>query len=155
MDHDDTSRALRLAEFLPYRLSVLSNTVSTAIAADYQREFGLNIWQWRIMAVIGESAGLTASDVAARTAMDKVAVSRAVAALEARGLLQRQADPGDARAALLDLTEAGRAIYEQIVPLALAHERRLLDTLTGQEQQALEVLLDKLASTAAQGRSLW
>ena len=155
MDHDDTSRALRLAEFLPYRLSVLSNTVSTAIAADYQREFGLNIWQWRIMAVIGESAGLTASDVTARTAMDKVAVSRAVAALEARGLLQRQADPGDARAALLDLTEAGRAIYEQIVPLALAHERRLLDTLTEEEQRALEVLLDKLASTAAQGRSLW
>ncbi|MEO0817081.1 MAG: MarR family winged helix-turn-helix transcriptional regulator [Pseudomonadota bacterium] len=155
MDHNDTSRALRLAEFLPYRLSVLSNTVSTAIAADYQREFGLNIWQWRIMAVIGESAGLTASDVTARTAMDKVAVSRAVAALEARGLLQRQADPGDARAALLDLTESGRAIYEQIVPLALAHERRLLDALTEQEQRALEGLLDKLASTAAQGRSLW
>ena len=53
MDIGTDAKPLRLAAFLPYRLSVLSNTVSSAIAADYQREFGLNIWQWRVMAVIG------------------------------------------------------------------------------------------------------
>ncbi|MEM1150533.1 MAG: MarR family winged helix-turn-helix transcriptional regulator, partial [Pseudomonadota bacterium] len=120
MTVETDAKPLSLAAFLPYRLSVLSNTVSSAIAADYQREFGLTIWQWRVMAVIAETAGLTARDVTARTAMDKVAVSRAVAALEERHLVSRRVDPGDARASHLDLTKAGRAIYLKIVPLALA-----------------------------------
>lgn len=155
MDIGTDAKPLRLTAFLPYRLSVLSNTVSSAIAADYQREFGLNIWQWRVMAVIGESPGLTARDVAARTAMDKVAVSRAVTALEERSLLSRQAHPGDARAAHLDLTDAGSAIYNQIVPMALAHEQRLLGALSLDEQAILGQLLEKLSIVAAPDRELW
>lgn len=155
MDIGTDAKPLRLAAFLPYRLSVLSNTVSSAIAADYQREFGLNIWQWRVMAVIGESPGLTARDVAARTAMDKVAVSRAVTALEQRGLLSRQAHPGDARAARLDLTDNGRGVYNQIVPLALAHEQSLLGALSREEQAVLGQLLEKLSKIAAPDRALW
>ena len=72
---------LRLREFLPYRLSVLSNTISRRIAEIYDREFGLTIWQWRVMAVTGDTPGISATDIGQRTAMDKVAVSRAVGRL--------------------------------------------------------------------------
>ncbi|MEL6662904.1 MAG: MarR family winged helix-turn-helix transcriptional regulator [Pseudomonadota bacterium] len=147
--------ALTLSEFLPYRLSVLSNTVSSAIAETYRSKFGLNIWQWRVMAVLGEAPGLTARDVAGRTAMDKVAVSRAVAALEARGLLQREVHPEDGRAAHLTLTAQGKKIYTEIVPLALAHEEALLAHLTPSELSSLERLLDKLAGGASPNRKLW
>ena len=45
------SEALKLAEFLPYRLSVLSNRISQGIADLYEDRFGISLNQWRIMAV--------------------------------------------------------------------------------------------------------
>ena len=146
---------LRLAEFLPYRLSVLSNTISTAIAARYQSAFGLTIWQWRVMAVLGETPGLTASQITARTAMDKVAVSRAVSSLEEVGRLVRKRDESDGRAARLHLTPEGEAIYAQIVPIAQSSEQDLLARLGPRERKQLTELLDKLAAAASPESPLW
>jgi len=146
---------LRLSAFLPYRLSVLSNTISAAIAEDYEREFGLNIWQWRVMAVLGEEPGLTARGVAERTAMDKVAVSRAVSGLEGMDLLKRSSHPSDARAMRLSLTRTGQVIYGKIAEVALSHERRLLAALSDREREVLQGLLAKLAKSARQDRALW
>lgn len=81
---------LILDRFLPYRLSVLSNTVSTAIANRYTERFDLRIPEWRVLAVLGMQPGLSAADVAARTAMDAVAVSRAVTRLLKQGRLERR-----------------------------------------------------------------
>src|SRR5215470_16697842 len=72
---------LDLDRFVPYRLSVLTNRVSSAIARHYSDRFDLSIPEWRVMAVLGQTPGLSAREVAARTAMDKVQVSRAVASL--------------------------------------------------------------------------
>ncbi len=55
---------LELDEFLPYRLSLLSNTVSAAIASSYVERFKLTIPEWRIMAVLGRFRGITAGTVA-------------------------------------------------------------------------------------------
>jgi len=82
--------ALDLDRFLPYRLSVLSNRISQAIAKLYQARFGFGITEWRVIAVLGRYPALSANTVAERTAMDKVAVSRAVAHLLERGLLTRE-----------------------------------------------------------------
>ncbi|MEL6388096.1 MAG: MarR family winged helix-turn-helix transcriptional regulator [Pseudomonadota bacterium] len=148
--------SLRLSEFLPYRLSVLSNTVSSGIADAYGARFGLTIWQWRCMAVIGETPGLAARDVAARTAMDKVAVSRAVGGLEALGHVRRSIDPNDRRASHLELSASGRRVYDEIVPLALAYEKRLLEVFSDVERDQLVALLGKLAETATDGKdTLW
>ncbi len=73
-----------LEDFLPYRLSILSNRVSRAIAARYAKAFDLTIPEWRVIAVLGRRPGLTAKEIAEATEMDKVAVSRAVARLTAK-----------------------------------------------------------------------
>ena len=151
----EAADTLRLGDFLPYRLSVLSNTVSRAIAAEYDRAFGLNIWQWRCMAVLGEAPGLTAREVTERTAMDKVAVSRALSALESAGRLRREADRRDARASRLYLTAAGTDTYKAIIPIARRHEHDLLAGLTHAERQMLGELLARLARAAAPDRQLW
>src|SRR5438445_5347964 len=72
---------LELERFLPYRLSVLTNRISTAIARVYVRRFGLTVPEWRVMAVLGRFGEMPANAVCERTAMDKVRVSRAVARL--------------------------------------------------------------------------
>ncbi|MEQ9316151.1 MAG: MarR family winged helix-turn-helix transcriptional regulator [Henriciella sp.] len=106
----DSPDTLRLDGFLPYRLSVLSNAVSRKIADMYERDFDISIWQWRIIAVLGESDGLTATEVANRTLMDKPAVSRATSSLLDRGLISRKSDTSDRRKAALRLTKKGRDI---------------------------------------------
>ena len=135
---------LDLERFLPYRLSVLSNTVSQAIADIYERRFALSITEWRVMAVLGRYDGLSAREVAERTAMDKVAVSRAVARLIEAGRVRRDIADHDKRQSVLRLSVKGWKVYEQIAPLALEHERRLLEHLNGDEREWLGRILDKL-----------
>ena len=135
---------LDLEHFLPYRLSVLSNRVSGTIARIYTERFQLSITEWRVMAVLGRYPGLSANEVAQRTAMDKVAVSRAVARLLNAGRLDREIHGDDRRRSVLKLSEGGYRIYDEVAPLALAFERRLLDGIDDQERAVLFRLLDKL-----------
>ena len=115
---------LALENFLPYRLSVLSNRVSQTIADIYQKRFGLAITEWRVMAVLGRFPDLSANEVAERTAMDKVAVSRAVARLLERSLIKREIHSDDRRRSVLALSEVGYTVYDEIAPMALACEQR-------------------------------
>lgn len=137
---------LDLEQFLPYRLSVLSNRVSERIARLYAQRFGLGVTEWRVVAVLGLSPGLSAGDVAQRTAMDKVAVSRAIASLIGAGRVKREVDAQDRRRAKLHLTAAGQEIYAGVVPLALAHERELLAPLDADERVQLDALLRRIAA---------
>lgn len=135
---------LDLEHFLPYRLSVLSNRASSAIARMYAGRFALGVTEWRVMAVLGRYPDLSAGEVARRTAMDKVAVSRAVARLVQSGRLQREQHGGDRRRSVLRLSEAGYRVYDEIAPLALAFEQRLLDGMAPGERELLFRLLDRL-----------
>jgi DNA-binding MarR family transcriptional regulator len=139
------SKTLDLDHFTPYRLSVLTNRVSSAIARHYSDRFELTIPEWRVMAVLGQAPGLSAREVAAATAMDKVQVSRAVASLLAAKRLTRTAHAKDGRALHLSLSQKGRGIYNQVVPLALDLEQRFLSVLNSQERKALDALLEKLS----------
>src|SRR5882672_11384648 len=105
---------LELERFLPYRLSVLTNRISTAIARVYVRRFGLTVPEWRVMAVLGRSGAMSANAVCERTAMDKVRVSRAVARLTGTGRVIRRIDTDDRRRSVLALTASGRAVYDEI-----------------------------------------
>lgn len=136
---------LHLEGFLPFRLSVLSNTVSSAIAAAYFAHFGLSIPEWRVMAVLASNPGLSAAEVTARTAMDKVAVSRAVARLLERELLKRDIHGDDRRRSVLTLSEAGYSVYDEVAPMTLTCERHLLEPLSEDERATLSRLIDKLA----------
>ena len=139
---------LELERFLPYRLSVLSNRLSNAIARCYQERFQLSVTEWRVIAVLGRFPGLSANEVAERTAMDKVAVSRAVARLLESGRLQRDLHDADRRRSVLELSPAGYEIFRAVAPLALAYETALLEALEPQERDMLLALLDKLGANA-------
>ncbi len=139
---------LDLDAFVPYRLSVLSNRVSSAIAGEYSERFDLTIPEWRIMAVLGGTSGLAAREVAERTAMDKVQVSRAVTRLLRARRIQKTADGEDGRITRLSLSARGRAIYDEVVPLALHLEELFLSTLSPGERKSLDALMTKLMRQA-------
>lgn len=135
---------LQLEKFLPYRLSILSNTVSQAIAGDYQQRFALSVTEWRVMAVLARFDRLSAREVAERTAMDKVAVSRALARLVAAGRVDRAVHDDDKRRSVLRLSAAGWLIHDEVAPMARVRERELLRKLTTDERASLTHILDKL-----------
>jgi DNA-binding MarR family transcriptional regulator len=141
---------LHLEKFLPYRLSVLSNTVSGAIGAAYFLNFGLTIPEWRVMAVLAANPGLSAAEVTARTAMDKVAVSRAVASLISAGRLHRTTAPADRRRTHLALTRAGEQVYARVVPMALEYERNLVASLSRRDRATLDRILRILLGRAVE-----
>lgn len=141
-------RALRLQDYLPYRLSVAANAVSRLIARAYQRQFGLKIPQWRLMAVLADEGPLTQQALCGRTVMDKVTVMRAAQGLVRRGFVRRLPNRADGRSHRLALTRSGERIYRDIVPLALEHEARLLHGLQKVDIARLDRLLRRLEATA-------
>jgi DNA-binding MarR family transcriptional regulator len=140
---------LRLDDYLPFRLSVASNAVSKLIARAYEDRFGLSIPQWRLMSVLAEEP-VSQGSMLARTAMDKVTVSRAAQALVNRRLAARIPNPADARSHRLALTAEGERLYADIAPLALAYEAALLAGLAPDEVRALKRLLQRLEAAATQ-----
>lgn len=139
---------LILEDFLPYRLSVLSHTISTTIAKVYDKRFGLSIPEWRVIAILGRFPGLSAVEVADRTMMDKVAVSRAVTKLIKNGRIDRQFADADRRRSILNLSEEGRQVHNEIAPLALAFERDLLHGISEDDYARFNNVLERLLAKA-------
>jgi len=140
--------ALDLNRFLPYRLSVLSNTISHTVARLYETRFGITIPEWRVIAVLGSGRTMSAGEVAAATAMERVQVSRAIGRMLESGLIIRETGDRDRRRADLTLTVKGRAIYTEIAPLALAYQTRITGVLEPGEAEMLDRLLAKLQAQA-------
>lgn len=140
----------RLQDFLPYQLSVASNAVSRAVAdgTGYEARFGLSAAEWRVLAAISAAGTPTQAEVCAFTAMDKMTVSRAVAGLTHRRLVDRARDTRDRRTLRLAATEEGRRIHDLVAPRALEVEAGLLAVLDEPEARLLRAALAKLRAAA-------
>ena len=141
---------LILEDFLPYRLSITSHTVSTNIARIYEKRFGVSIPEWRVIAILGRYPGLSAVEVADRTLMDKVAVSRAVTKLIKNGRIDREFADADRRRSILTLSEEGQKVHNEIAPLALEFERQLVEDLSEEDYEKFNSTLEQLLDKARQ-----
>jgi DNA-binding MarR family transcriptional regulator len=143
-----TRPLLELERFLPYRLNVVAEGVSRALSRLYAERYGIGIPEWRVIATLGQYDQMTAKDVGVHSRMHKTKVSRAVAALEEKGLSSREPNENDMREAFLTLTGRGRRVYQDLAPRALAFERALDAALGAREREHLDGLLRKLEARA-------
>ena len=141
---DKNDEELILEDFLPYRLAILSHTVSSLIARVYDKRFGVTIPEWRVILIVGRFPGLSAVEVAERTMLDKVAVSRAVTKLIKAGRIDREFADADRRRSILTLSEEGRKVHDEIAPLALAMEDDLLHGLDQEQIDTLNTVIERL-----------
>ncbi len=135
-----------LDSFLPYQLSVASSRVSRAFAERYRRDFGLSIPEWRVLAHLVQAGAVSVREIHARVDLDKSRVSRAAARLEAAGHISKTPDPQDGRLVKLALTDRGRALVEQIIPVALQYQAEL-EARLGNEANSLRRALARLEET--------
>ncbi len=141
-------KPLNLGEFLPYRLSIVTNKVSRNLANMYSNKFNVSIAEWRVMAVLGQYNEMSADEVCAKTEMDKVSVSRAVTKLLNKEYIVRKFSTEDRRRSILRLSRTGHTIYTKIVPMAKEYEKELLKGLSKIELEQLDRLLNKLNERA-------
>ncbi len=141
---DKQQPLLTLERYLPYRLSILSNKVSSLVAQAYKDKFALSITEWRIMAVLGEYPGASADEISVKTQIEKSIISRAISKLLKRKLIERELAKEDKRRSQIALSETGLEVYREIVPLSYEYEEKLLSCLNESEQETLSDLIDRL-----------
>jgi DNA-binding MarR family transcriptional regulator len=138
---------LELGKFVPFRLNRLAEAVSQDLSKIYRHRFQLEIPEWRVLVTVGGSRSCTARYIAASTRMHKTRVSRAVASLETRDLIEKDVSARDGRELPLRLSKAGRRVYSALVPQALQRERELLSCLTEPEQRLFAKVLTRLETS--------
>ncbi len=138
--------SLELAGFVPYRLNRIAVGVSNHLSDIYRERFGLDVPEWRVMATVGSRHGCTAQYIAESTRMHKTRVSRAIAHLEERELVERASSAADRREREVRLTKSGRRMYAELVPLVLERERELLTCLSKEQLRGFVAAMEALES---------
>ncbi len=141
---DERAPDFDLAGFLPYQLAVAAARVSRAFAERYHRDFGITIPEWRVLAHLAQAGPVSVREIHARVDMDKSKVSRAAARLEAAGYITKRGHETDRRLVQLGLTDAGRALFARIVPVARAYQDEL-EAALGADAAAVRRGLAKLS----------
>jgi DNA-binding MarR family transcriptional regulator len=131
--------------FLPYRLTVLAERIGAEFATVYGKRHGLSRAEWRVMAHLGNAGPVSVREIHARVAMDKSKVSRAASRLQLVGLVEKREDPVDRRLVALSLTEKGKEVMADLIPLARAFERELLARLPEDERATFLRGIDRLS----------
>ncbi|WP_413208353.1 MarR family winged helix-turn-helix transcriptional regulator [Rhodospirillum sp. A1_3_36] len=137
-----------LSDFFPYKVRIFYTAVSGAVRQVYTSLHGLSVNEWRTLAVLCDNAPLSAKEIVGRSSMDKVNVSRAISALQKKGILERHIDPTDRRRILLRLTRKGRLILTDLLPEVKQVEERMLDGLSAEERDTFLRLMTRVTANA-------
>ena len=132
-----------LKQFLPYQLAVLSSKVSQEFSTLYRQKFGISVAEWRVVAHLSQADAVSVREIHMRVDMDKSKVSRAASRLEDAGYITKRTQANDKRLIALSLTEKGRAMIDELTPLAHAFEAEFLEQL-GDDAPVFRSALDRM-----------
>ena len=138
-----------IQDLLSYRLHLVANLLSRGAELRYRREFGVSLWEWRSIALLGAARQpLSLNHLAHAAGIHKSQMSRVVSGLAERGLVLREVDPGDGRGVRLALSKPGRKVYEGLIRAAAERDIAFRNCLNAAERQAFDRILSKLAGQA-------
>lgn len=140
----DGHRVLDLDNYIPFLLSAIGNKWSRSSSSLYLKEFDVGVTEWRIIAMLAIEPRITAYRICQVIGLDKAATSRALKAMEGRGLVRSwQQDPGNHRK-LVELTAEGWAMHDRIIAVAHRREALMLADLSTEEVAVLAGLLRRI-----------
>lgn len=137
-----------LDQFIPFRLAVIASRLSANLATHYKTRYGISIAEWRVLLNLGYSGDISVRDIEKRVSLDRVKVSRAASKLAAKGYITKTVDAKDRRLLKMTLTNEGRALLKQLIPIAIAYQNEIEAALGGQSEtlhSALDRLMDEPA----------
>ncbi len=138
-----------IQQLLSYRVHVVANLLSRGAELRYRREFGVSLWEWRSIALLGAAdEPLSLGHLAHAAGIDKSQMSRVVSGLAKRRIVLRAAHPGDGRGVRLTLTRAGLKLYDGLIRAAAQRDAAFRNCLSASEKSIFEKALAKLAGQA-------
>jgi DNA-binding MarR family transcriptional regulator len=137
-------RRLPIDSSLFFKLVRVVNLTARPFVETLSKAHRLSLNEWRAMVVLDSHPGVAASQVAEFTGLDKMSVSRAIAALDRHGRIDKRGDPTDARRTLLTLNAKGQALFDVIGGLAAEREVQLFGGLTAAERLQMAATIDRL-----------
>jgi len=138
-----------ISDLLSYRVHLVANLLSRGAELRYRREFGVSLWEWRTIALLGAAEEpLSLGHLAHAAGIDKSQMSRVVSGLAKRRIVLRAAHPGDGRGVRLTLTRSGRKLYEGLIRAAAERDAAFRNCLSEREKGVFERALGKLAGQA-------
>lgn len=142
---EDPQSIFDLLNFQLHEFLSVSGSLVTRIC---ENEYGITREEWQFVAMLAELGGMSPSDLAARTTVDRSQASKTLRGLMVKGLVDRQPVPGDGRKARVLLTESGMQLYRQIFPRVAQVHNELMQGLSTAERQALAKFLQTLRARA-------
>lgn len=133
-----------LERYVPAYFVWIANKLTRGASQNYLNLFGVGAEVWRCMVLLAVHETVSAQQVSQIIGMDKASVSRCFKQMAAKKLIALELDPSDGRLRMASLTQHGRHIHDQILGIALAREKALLQVLNPQEQETLIQLLKRL-----------
>jgi DNA-binding MarR family transcriptional regulator len=137
-----------IRDLLSYRVHMVANLLSRGAELRYRREFGVSLWEWRTIALLGAAEPQSLGDLARAAGIDKSQMSRVVSGLAKRKLVMRDANDADGRGVHLRLSKSGRKLYEGLIRAAAERDAALRECLSRSEKTVFERALTKLAGQA-------
>lgn len=137
-------QVLDLERYVPALLVFLANKLTSSASAIFRRQFGIGTTEWRVLAMVAVQPDITAGRICRVIGFDKAAVSRALAVLQQKALVQARSHETDGRSSACALTARGWHLHDRVLKIALEREQRLLGDLSGAERETLIGLLNRL-----------
>jgi DNA-binding MarR family transcriptional regulator len=137
-----------IRDLLSYRVHMVANLLSRGAELRYRREFGVSLWEWRTVALLGAAEPQSLGDLARAAGIDKSQMSRVVSGLAKRKLVMRDANDADGRGVHLRLSKSGRKLYEGLIRAAAERDTAIRSCLSANEKTVFERALAKLAGQA-------
>jgi DNA-binding MarR family transcriptional regulator len=135
---------LPIDDSLFFKLVRIVNLTARPFMETLSTTHQLTLNEWRAMLVLASHPGVAAREVADHTGLDKMSVSRALAALERQGRIVKSPDPQDARRTQLHLSADGRQLFDTIAPSAAQREAQLYVALDEADVAQMHRLADRL-----------
>jgi DNA-binding MarR family transcriptional regulator len=135
-----------IRELISYRLHTVANLLSRGAELRYRREFGVSLWEWRSIALLGAvTEPLSLNHLAHAAGVHKSQMSRVVSGLTRRKLVLRAAN---GREVALTLTRSGRRLYDGLISAASERDETFNRCLSKNEKEIFDRCLAKLAGQA-------
>lgn len=136
---------MHIETFFPYRLAVVAEGFARQLMAVYGHEYGLSREEWRLLFLLEDAGSLDSTQIAQRTSLDKVQVSRAASRLEKKGLITRDILSADRRLRNYAVTVEGKTLFRQAFVRVEERTKSILNAITDEDRKALERGIEALS----------
>jgi DNA-binding MarR family transcriptional regulator len=136
---------------LTYTFATIADDAIKTGARLFEQRIGLDVYHVRILRLIDNVPGITFTQLANQTRLERSATSRSLQRLIKAGLVERTNDANDARQFHLSATPKGRALRRKSDPLTNEMEDLMLQSLNAREREVFLTALDKISHWITDG----